>query len=334
MTPDLTRREAVVQIAGSAAAAMLLSRLSPARTFDDPEPLPLIALGKTGRTLPRLGLGCHPIGALAKDEDAIAVLHRAMDVGVRYFDTAPSYGDGRSERRVGTALKTWLKDHTASKREDFYIATKTLHRDGTKARKELDASLDRLGLEYVDCLQCHEVHNDWESLFADDGVVNALNKARDEKRIRHLGITGHRNPKWVSAAITRLPPKADGSGFVTALVPVNPVDVRHMSFVREFLPRAAELGVCVIAMKIFGGGFLLSHMTEDGKKAYTPEDLIRYALAQQAVGVVVPGCDSIEQVAADHAALAPWKQPDGAFLTELEKRAPPHLGKKTEWYKE
>ena len=317
---------------GIAAGVVLGAKLAAAK--DDPPVagLPVSPLGKTGRSLPRLGIGCFPLGNLEKEDDAVAVLHRAFDLGVRYLDTAPSYGAGRSEQRVGLALETWLKAHPGVGRGDFYIATKTLRRDGIGAAKELEQSLRNLRTAYVDAVQCHEVHDDWETLFAKDGVVEALENARRGKLMRFVGITGHRNPAYVLNAIRRYPPTAEGAGFVTALVPVNPIDVQHMSFVRGFLPVAAELGVAVVAMKVYGGGFLLETKDDAGGPRCSAADLLRYALAQPAVAVAVPGCDRVSHVEQANAAMVGFQSPDAAWLQALEKRMPKHEGKSTEWY--
>jgi len=255
------------------------------------------------------------------------VLFDAFRLGVRYVDTAPSYAAGESERRVGAALKRWLKESAGSAREDFYIATKTLMRDADGARRELEESLERLELESVDSVQCHEVHDDWESLFAAGGVIEGLEKARAEGLVKHVCITGHRDPKWLVEAVKRYP-------FATALVPVNPIDVQHKSFVRDFLPVAVENNVAVIAMKVFGGGFLLNSAGDDGKPIYSADDLLTYALAQDGVAVVVPGCDRIAHVREAAAAVAAYRRPDSEFLKALEGRAPHHEGKETEWYKD
>ncbi|MCL4219997.1 MAG: aldo/keto reductase [Phycisphaerales bacterium] len=289
--------------------------------------LPTAALGRTGRVLPRLGLGCFPVGGLANEDDAAAVLDAALSAGVRYLDTAPSYHAGRSESRVGSAIKRWTEAHGPEARNQLYVATKTLDRTADGARRELEASLKRLGIDCVDCIQCHEVHDDWESLFAKDGALAGLEKARDEGLARHIGITCHRDPSYAISAIRRFP-------FVTALVPINPIDVQHHSFVRGFLPFAAENGVAVVAMKVFGGGFLLTTRDEKGERVFTPGDLLRYALAQPGVAVCVPGCETLEHVRVDAVAVRGFEQPDAAWLEGVEAKAGRHEGKSTEWYKD
>jgi len=319
-----TRRKFLAASAGTCAWALA----GPAFGKDGaPAPLPTATLNRTGRRVPRLGLGCFPIGQLASEEAAAAVLDAAIGSGVRYLDTAPSYARGRSERRVGSAVGRWLDAHPETSREEFYINTKTLERTADGARRELEQSLERLGLDCVDCIQCHEVHDDWPKLFDDDGAIAGLEKAREEGLTKHIGITCHRNPDFIKSAIERYP-------FVTALVPINPIDVQHRSFVRAFLDFAVAHDVAVIGMKVFGGGFLLDRTDEKGRPLYTPGELLRYALAQPGVKVCVPGCERVEHVRVDVQAVRAFTQPDAAWLAAMEARAGPHEGKSTEWYKD
>ncbi|MHC4416899.1 MAG: aldo/keto reductase [Planctomycetota bacterium] len=278
--------------------------------------LPTITLGRTGRAVPRLGFGGAPIGRLRSAEDAVEVVQAAIRLGVRYLDTAPTYGRGRSETRIGAALAGCGVD-----RGDFFIATKTQRRDEAGARRELEESLGRLGVDYVDALQVHQVHDDVDSVFGNGAVLEGLEQARDEGLIRHIGITGHRNPAYLVEALGRFE-------FATALVPVNPLDVKYLSFVREFLPVAAQRGTAVIAMKVFAGGRLLS----DGR--FTAGELLRYALSTPHVAVAVPGCDAVGHVNQAYAAVSGFEPLSADERAALEDRAGAHQGKESEWYKQ
>jgi len=285
-------------------------QVAPRRT----RPLPTIALGSTGRTVPRLGLGTAPVARLESEEQAIAILRRAFDLGVRYLDTAPSYSRGRSERLIGRALEGY-------DRGEFFIATKTLYRKGDEARRELDGSLKRLNVDYVDSVQAHALRGDVDALFGPEAVLKGLEKARGEGLFRHIGVTGHANPKYLIDAIRRYP-------FATVLVPVNPLDVSYLSFTREFLPAARDREIPVIAMKVFADGSLL----RDG--LFTARQCLHYALSQDPVAVVVPGCDAIRHVEEAHAAVIDFKPLTAEAQAELEQRAGEARGEKDEWYKE
>jgi aryl-alcohol dehydrogenase-like predicted oxidoreductase len=102
---------------------------------------------------------------------------------VNHIDTARSYGD--SELR----LAPWL----ATNRDKVFLATKTGERTGPAARRELEESLSRLGVDHVDLIQLHNLvePDEWEVAFAPDGAVEALAKAREEGLCRFIGVTGH-----------------------------------------------------------------------------------------------------------------------------------------------
>lgn len=277
-------------------------------------PLARRTLGRTRRELPILGLGCYPLGSASEDV-AIEVVKRALESGARYFDVAPSYHDGASERRLGKGV-------AGHAREELYIATKTLERDGDKALAELERSLERLQLEYVDSVQVHEVRSseDVEALFAKDGVIKALESAREKQKLRFIGITAHRDPAVIVEACERYE-------FATALVPVNPLDVKHHSFIKEFLPTARAKDIGVIAMKIYAGGALVG----EGRKVQ-PGDLVRFALAQEGVTLAVPGADSIAYW--DEARYAASQSlPDEAEQKRIIDAVGEHHGKASEWYK-
>ncbi len=278
------------------------------------ETLPTIELGSTGRVVPRLGLGAAMLARLKSEESALEVIKRAFDRGVRYLDTAPSYSRGRSENLLGQVLQEY-------DREDFFIATKTLERDGAKARKDLEASLKRLKVDHVDLLQVHALNKNENGIFGDDAVLKSLEKAREEGLIKHIGITCHKNPRYLIEVTARY-------DFATALVPVNPLDTKHFSFTRDFLPVAKKRNIPVIAMKVFAAGNLLKD------SPLTVRECLHYALSQEQVAVVVPGCDAVSQVDEVYAAAIDFKPLSSETQADIENRAGEHKGKDSEWYKE
>jgi aryl-alcohol dehydrogenase-like predicted oxidoreductase len=279
--------------------------------------LPTTLLSGTGRTLPRLGFGGFTICRLPDVDQAVGVVEHAIDSGIRYFDTAPSYGNGTSEQRIGAALKK-----SSVKRSEFFIATKTLERSADGARRELEESLKRLQVEYVDSVQVHAVANDYETAFAENSVLKGLRRAKEEKLIRHIGFTCHANPKYALACLERF-------DFATALVPVNPIDTKHLSFTKDFLPAAVEKNIGVIAMKVFAGGSLLKN-----RKASAGE-LLRYALSQPGVRIVIPGCEKTEHIDEAVRAVKGFGQPlTAARRKAIEDKVGPHEGRASEWYKE
>lgn len=177
------------------------------------------------------------------EEQAIAIVRRAVELGVNYFDTAPSYSDGQSETRLGKGLK--------GLRDKVWIATKTGGRTRDLAWRDLEASLKRLQTDYVDEWRVHNVMqpHDFEAIFAKGGALEALVEAREQGLVRKLSISGHTDPRLLAEAIRRFP-------FDSALVALSALDHFIYSFAHEFVPLAVEKGVAVIGMKVMALGQL------------------------------------------------------------------------------
>jgi aryl-alcohol dehydrogenase-like predicted oxidoreductase len=144
--------------------------------------LPTKQFGHTGHDSTRVIFGAAALGAMSQDR-ADATMELIDSHGVNHIDTARSYGD--SELR----LAPWL----ATNRHKVFLATKTGERGGDAARRELEESLTRLGVDHVDLIQLHNLvePDEWETAFAHGGVVEALDAARSEGLCRFIGVTGH-----------------------------------------------------------------------------------------------------------------------------------------------
>nr|MDQ2754481.1 aldo/keto reductase [Actinomycetota bacterium] len=138
--------------------------------------------GRTGHTSSRVIFGAAALGSMRQDR-ADRLLEMLITYGVNHLDTAAAYGD--SELR----LAPWL----ATRRQDFFLATKTGERSGDGARASLERSLDRLGTDYVDLIQLHNLvePDEWAVAHGAGGAVEALAAARDEGLVRFIGVTGH-----------------------------------------------------------------------------------------------------------------------------------------------
>lgn len=147
---------------------------------------------RTGARASRIGLGTWAIGGWmwggADDGAAVATIHRALDLGITLFDTAPAYGQGHSEEVLGRALK--------GRRERAIIATKTaiewdengnVHRNGSVKRilKEIDDSLRRLQTDYIDVYQVH--WPDPSTPIAE--TATAMQRVFDAGKIRAIGVS-------------------------------------------------------------------------------------------------------------------------------------------------
>jgi aryl-alcohol dehydrogenase-like predicted oxidoreductase len=144
--------------------------------------VPVAPFGRTGHLSSRTIFGAAALGGM-KQEAADRILPMLIDAGVNHLDTAASYGD--SELR----LAPWLAAHPSR----FFLATKTGERTGDGARRELERSLERLGVDHVDLIQLHNLvePDEWETAHGPSGVVAAMTKAREEGLVRFIGVTGH-----------------------------------------------------------------------------------------------------------------------------------------------
>lgn len=139
-----------------------------------------VVLGKTGLKVNKNGFGALPIQRISK-EDAVVLLQKAFQNGINYFDTARAYSD--SEEKIGAAL------HEV--RDQIIISTKTAAQNGEDLRKDLEMSLEKLQTDYIDLYQFHN------PAFCPkpgdgSGLYEAALEAKEQGKIRHIGITNHR----------------------------------------------------------------------------------------------------------------------------------------------
>lgn len=218
-----------------------------------PDPTERARLGRTGLEVTRLGLGTAPLGGLYRevpDEQAAALLDAAWAAGLRFYDTAPFYGNGLSERRVGAALRT-------RPREELVLSTKVgrlLRGDPPEpvfdfgadgARRSLEESLDRLGMERVDVLHVHDPDDHHDEAIA--GAYRALDGLRREGRVRAVGAGMN---QWQMLA--RFAREADFDCFLLA----GRFTLLDQSGLDELLPLCLERGIAVIAGGAFNSGIL------------------------------------------------------------------------------
>ncbi|MEJ5297596.1 MAG: aldo/keto reductase [Armatimonadota bacterium] len=274
-------------------------------------PLPLRPFGRGGEMLPVLGLGGQSLIQNAPDEDsAVEMIRRAVELGIRYIDTAPLYGE--SEARIGKAVE--------GVRERVFLATKTVYRRASSARRSLERSLQRLRTDYVDNYQLHCLMHPAEvdAVFARDGVIRMVEKAREEGIIRHVGVTGHFVPSVLSEMLRRYP-------FDSVLIPVNPADPMSYSFTADTLKVARETGASVVAMKVMGAG-LLTHEGLD------PAALLRYALSWP-VSVAIVSCRSIADVEANVRMAGAFQPMSEEEMRSMEQLRPDLLARCNAIYK-
>jgi D-threo-aldose 1-dehydrogenase len=266
-----------------------------------------------------IGLGTAPLGGLyapVDDETAWATLDRAWDLGIRTFDTAPLYGSGLAERRLGAFLQ-------GKQRDEFVLSTKVgrLLRPGASgwegayfdfsydgALRSLAESLERLGLDRVDVALVHDPDDHYQE--ARDGAFRALTRLRDEQAVRAVGVGMNQ-----TALLARFVREADPDCFLVA----GRYTLLDRSAAEELLPLCKERSIDVIAGGVFNSGVLAGGNTFDYDTASSEiveraEQLretcaryevplaaaaVQYPLRHPAVKTVVVGCRTPAEVEED-----------------------------------
>jgi aryl-alcohol dehydrogenase-like predicted oxidoreductase len=266
--------------------------------------MPERELGNTGVRVPIFGLGGAgqtPLSWENRERDAVAIIQRALELGIRYFDTASSYGP--SEDYLGKVLP--------SHREKVFLASKTAERDRDGAWRELERSLKRLNTDYLDLWQLHHVSfkEELDKIFSKDGAAKALEEAKAQKLIRFAGISGHHEPDIIAEGLRRYP-------FDTTLICINAADKHHpRPFIPTVLPVARQKGVGVIAMKVPAYGRLFKPGVLDGM-----HQAMGYTLSQPGVHCCVIAAETVAQLESNVEVARAFQPLNEASLAQIEQR--------------
>jgi aryl-alcohol dehydrogenase-like predicted oxidoreductase len=253
-------------------------------------------LGRTGASVLPVSLGGE--GALrttGQARQAVPVILEALSLGVRYCDTAPAYQ--QSQDYYGEAFR----QAGAGVRERVFLASKTHERTRDRALRLLDDSLRRLGTTWLDLWQMHDLREpeELDVLFGKGGAIEAARAAREDGRVRFIGLTGHHDPQILLEAMRRF-------DFDSVLVAINPADPRRLPFIPTVVAEARRRGMGVVGMKVMAAGALL----RDAQAS----ELIRYA--GTLADTVIIGCSTPAEVR-ENLAVARSFVP----MTEAEMRA-------------
>ena len=274
---NLTRRDFVGNAAQGAAALAVAAPLVADAAASGLAKRPL---GRTGASVSVLCLGGWHIGYAASQDEAAAikVMHAAIDEGVTFFDNSWDYHDGASELVMGKALAS------AGRRAKVFLMTKGCERDYQGAMRCIDESLKRLRTDYLDLWQFHEIiyENDPDWVFEKGGIRAAV-EAREAGKIRHIGFTGHRDPRVHQLMLDK------PFDWETVQMPINMMDAHFRSFREHIVPQCVERGAGVIGMKSLGGGVI------PGRAGIGADTCIRYALSQPISSLVV-GITSMDEL--------------------------------------
>lgn len=262
--------------------------------------LPQIALGATGLTVSRLGLGgFHQLEI--SSEVVTQVVDAFLEVGGTYIETARGYGNGASEQKLGRAL--------AGRRDRVVLASKSGARDGDGMRRDLESSLKALQTEHIEFYFFHGVNTleELDAITGKGGAMEALLRAQEEGLIRGMGFSSHRPPELYLEAIRRIP-------LSVILIWDNYLEELYVPEIQQQVyPLARDRGVGITAMKPLGDGFLYR----------SPEPALRYALGSGS-DVLICGMNAVEHVYEAAGAIA--KGPADADERHAILRDAPELG--------
>ena len=281
MAGKTTRRNFIitsVAVAGGIVGSTVQQNVT--NTATPPATIPERVLGRTGVRVPIFGLGGAgqtPLSQEGAERDAVAIIERALELGIRYFDTAASYGP--SEDYLGKVLPPH--------RSKLFLASKTDVRDRDGAWRELERSLKRLNTDYLDLWQLHHVSftQDLDTIFGSTGAIKALEEAMQQKLVRFTGITGHHDPEVIAEGLRRYP-------FHNTLIPVNAADKHHpRPFIPVVVPVAQQRNVGVTAMKVPAYGRLFKPGGLEGM-----HQALGYTLSQPGVQCCVIAAETVAQL--------------------------------------
>lgn len=307
MSKKTTRRKFLITsaavaggvIGNSALTQTQLSSADAAVTKTMPERI----LGRTGVSLPILGLGGAgqtPLSQEGKEKEAIALVERALKLGIRYYDTAADYGP--SEGYLGKILPSY--------RSQIFLASKTAGRNRDDAWRDLEQSLKRLNTDRLELWQLHHVSFDEqiEQIFAKNGAIKAIEEAKAQKIIKYTGITGHHEPDIIAKGLQRYP-------FDTTLISLNAADIHHpRPFHQTVLPIAKKNNVGVIAMKIPAYGKLFKPGALKGM-----EQALGYVMSMDGVHTSIIAAENPEQLESNVRVAQAYKPLDTAQMKEIEQ---------------
>jgi aryl-alcohol dehydrogenase-like predicted oxidoreductase len=258
-------------------------------------------LGSTGHDSTVMTFGTIALNWL-EQEGANRMVELLLDGGVNHFDVAPTYGD--AELKLGPKLR--------QHREEIFLGCKTQKRDYAGAWRELERSLNRLGVDTIDLYQVHalEAEEELEELTGDDGALAAFREAKEEGLVDHLGLTSHGRPGLILDAIERV------DDFETVMFPFNPVVAGKQEEKYDYgavIERAKAEGMGALGIKAFAaqpwpapdelapGDRPFSTWYEPVETPAAVRERFEFAAASGLTSVVSPGDPALVAMALDAA---------------------------------
>ncbi|MBM3752672.1 MAG: aldo/keto reductase [Acidobacteria bacterium] len=263
--------------------------------------MPTSTLGKSGLTVSKFCLGGFHM-AKRGEENAVRIIHRAIDLGVTFFDSAHKYHKGLSDEFYGKAL-------TEGRRQKVILMSKAELRTRDEAMRQLEETLKRMNTDYLDLWQCHEVarHDEVDRIFGPNGSLEAFVLAKKQGKVRHIGFTGHHDYTVHQRLL-------DGfDGWETVQHPVNLIDPHYLSFIENFLPKAVAAGLGRIAMK----SNAIGNITE--QKVATIPECLRFSWSHD-IHTLVSGVETVEELEQNVAACKSFQNMTPREISTLLNR--------------
>lgn len=279
---------------------------SNASRFSTPDRAPTSrVLGRTGAIVLPVSLGGEGIlRTTGRSREAVPVILEALRLGVRYCDTAPAYQ--QSQDYYGAAFRQAGPDA----RRRIFLASKTHQRTRDGSLRLLQDSLRRIGTDYLDLWQLHDLREmeELDAIFGKGGALEAVIAAKADGRVRFAGITGHHDPEVLIEAMRRYP-------FDSVLCAINPADPLRLPFLQTVVPFARKMGIGVVGMKVLGAGRIVAEGTASA------QELIRYGASH--ADTVIIGCSSVEEVRANFEVAHNFQPMTAREMVRLEEQLAP-----------
>jgi len=269
--------------------------------------------GKTGKSVSVIGMG----GMRFKKEDyahgdytrAVAVVHKAHELGVNYFDTAPGYCDDTSEKIFGEAFKTM-------DRSTYHVSTKCglwNARTAKEAREMIDQSLQRLGVETIDFYNMWSVKtlDDYREYLKKGGVYEGALEAQREGLITHICFTTHLNGEDIANV-------AHDGIFEAVTLGYNAI---NFAYRQKGIDACHDAGLGIVTMNPLGGGIIPAHpdyfsFLKRGKSSLAVSAL-QFILSQNKATLAIPGFSTVEEVEENVLAAQDLQPVPEGYLEEM-----------------
>ena len=271
--------------------------------------IPTTTFGKTGIKVSVIAQGGARMDLLPDVQTAAAHVRKVYELGVDYFDCSRLYWDGRAEESYGIGLQ--------GVRQNVFLTSKTIKRTAKEALAELETSFRLLKTDHLDLWQAHAVQSmdDIQKILAPGGAMEAFEAAKKAGKCRFIGFTGHFDPE-VHAALLKASDKWD-----TVMMPLHAADPAYLSFEKTALPVAAERGVGVQAIKVFGKAYLL--------RTLSPTECLRYVLSLPGMHVAICGAGTVGQMEDNIRTVQKFRKMTAEEIADVRKRALVGLGVQT-----